>query len=430
MKILLIHPQAEVHRAETGIYGKALRYAPLTMATLATLVPPDLSAETRVVDEMVERVDGNWPADLVGLTGISGTVGRAYELADRFRKRGVTVVLGGVHASLLPDEAARHADAVVIGYAEETWPALLRDFAAGRLEPRYRMATVPRAYARPDRRQIRRSAYLQPNTVELVRGCGNKCEFCSSRSLYPTPIPRDPDEVLDEIVRLPGKMISFLDPNLLTDLPLAYRFFARLGALRKWWVGCATVEIREHPDLLDLMVASGCKGLLVGFESVNQASLDSLDKPFNCVADFRETVRILHARGLIVEGCFVLGFDADDASIFQRTADFVTGAGIDYVHYTIYTPFPGTPAFIRLEAEGRIETRDWSRYNGRHAVFRPRHLTSVELESGVRRLWVETYRLPTILRRLSQTPALAKPVVLMSNLHSKRFQRKASALNR
>ncbi len=428
MNVLLIHPQAIVHRAETGIYGKALRYAPLTMPTLAALVPPDLGCEVAVVDEMIERVDFAAPADLVAVTGITGTIGRAYEIADRFRARGVKVVLGGVHASVLPDEAALHADAVAIGYAEETWPALLRDAAAGRLRPQYRATRPPAGYVVPDRRFVKRSRYMQPDTVELVRGCGNKCEYCASRSLYTATISRPADDVLAEIARLPGKMISFLDPNLVTDLPLAYEFFGKLRALRKWWVGCATVEVSAHPDLLDLMAASGCKGLLVGFESINQAALESAGKTFNQVSAYRDTIRLLHDRGLIVEGCFVLGFDTDEKSVFEETVRFATSAGIDYVHYTIFTPFPGTDAYKRLEREGRILTHDWSRYNGRHVVFQPSRMSAAELQDGFGRVWRETYRLPSVLRRLAGPPYLTKPLVFASNLQSGRFQERAAAL--
>jgi radical SAM superfamily enzyme YgiQ (UPF0313 family) len=428
VRILLIHPQARVHRRETGIYGRSLRYAPLTMPLLATLVPPDLRADIRIIDEMADKVDFDAPVDLVGLTCITGTSHRCYEIADRFRARGIAVVIGGVHATTLPEEAAGHADAVVTGYAEETWPMLLRDFAAGRLKARYASSVPPADYIRPDRRYIRRAAYMQPDTVELLRGCGHKCEYCASRSLYPGLVARSADDALEEIAGLPGKTIGFLDPNLMTDLPLAYEFFGKLAALRKWWLGCATVEIKDHPDLLDLMAKSGCKGLLIGFESVRQSAVDSAGKTFNRVSEFGDVVRLLHRKGIIVEGCFVLGFDDDDRAVFKETADLVTRTGMDYVHYTLYTPFPGTKAYERLEGEGRILTRDWSRYNGRHVVFRPHRMTPGELTDGFRYLWEKTYALPAILRRLAGPPWATKPLVFFSNLQSRYFQKRAACL--
>jgi radical SAM superfamily enzyme YgiQ (UPF0313 family) len=418
-----------MHRFETGIYGRSLRYAPLTMPTLATLVPPELKATVRYTDEMVEPVDFGASADLVALTGITGTIQRAYEIADRFRARGATVVIGGVHASTLPDEAADHADTVVTGYAEERWPELLLDFAAGRLKPRYHDDRAPARIVRPDRRILRRAAYLQSGTVELTRGCGNRCEYCASRALFPHVVRRDPDDVLDEIAAMPDKMISFLDPNLANDVDYAQAFFERFRHLRKWWMGCATVDVVDHPGLLDAMVASGCKGLLIGFESVDQRALDGCGKTFNHVARYRDVVRALHRRGVLVQGTFVLGFDTDTRDVFQRTADAVRDLRIDYVHHTLYTPFPGTDAHRRLEAEGRITTRDWSRYTGRNVVFRPLGMTARELQDGFAALWRATTRPSATLHRISAAPWPWRPVVLLSNLHSGRFQRRAAAFD-
>ncbi len=428
MKILLIHPQCKEHRLETGIYGRHLRYAPITMPMLATLVPPELKADVRVVDELVERVPLDARPELVGITCIAGTAARAYELADHFRAHGVTVILGGVHVSLHPGEAAPHADSVVVGYAEEAWPQLLRDYQAGVLSPRYSAGSSPLRYVAPDRRTIRRRRYAQPNTVELFRGCVNRCEFCVSRTLYRDVISRPVDEVIAEIRSLPGKMISFLDPNLMADRAVARAFFERLAPLRKWWVGCATVEAAEDAELLDLMARSGCKGLLVGFESINQAAIDAIGKTFNRVDAYAAAVRMFHARGILVEGCFVFGFDQDDADVFGRTVEFVTRAHIDYVHYTIYTPFPGTDAYRRLDGEKRILTRDWSRYTGRQVVFQPHGMTPGRLTEGYHEAWSETYRPRNMLRRLSCRPWLLKPIILAANIAIARFQRRATVV--
>ena len=215
MRILLVPPQNYLQRHATGIYARSLRYAPLTMPTLKALVPRDLEAQVRIVDEMVEDLDLNIPADLVGITAITGTAPRAYEIADRFRVKGSTVVLGGVHPTLRTDESLAHADAVVRGYAERTWPRLLRDFEAGRLRRVYedREAFDPSLIVPPDRSGIHRRDYVGWCTVEMSRGCSNKCEFCISHRFHPSYICRRIGDVIEEIKSLPGKVVFFLDPS-------------------------------------------------------------------------------------------------------------------------------------------------------------------------------------------------------------------------
>ena len=426
MRILLIHPQATVHRHTTGIYGRSARYAPITMPTLAALVPPDLHAEVRAVDEMVERLDLDQPADLVGITCITGTATRAYEIADHFRAAGKTVVIGGIHATLLPDEAARHADAVVTGYAEDTWPGLLRDYASGSLNSRYAHSPGAMRYIRPRRSLIHRSRYAAPNTVEFIRGCSKACEFCVSGTMTARPVPRDIPDAIAEVRSLPGKTVSFLDPNLISDIDVAREFFGQLRDLKKWWFGCATVEIGDHPDVLDLMARSGCKGLLIGFDSLNQDALDAAQKPFNRVPDFLRVATLLHAHGIMITGCFMVGFDADGPEVFARTADFAQQARIDIVHYTIYTPYPGTVAHERLEIEGRILTKDWSLYDGRHVVFRPARMTPRALQDGFDRMWTHTYSAAGMGQRLRGRPYLLKPAALAANMDIRRFRRRAA----
>jgi radical SAM superfamily enzyme YgiQ (UPF0313 family) len=263
--------------------------------------------------------------------------------------------------------------------------------------------------------------------VELFRGCGNKCEFCSSRVIFPNPIARKVDDVIDEIRALSGKMVTFLDPNLITRRDVAHEFFTRMIPLKKWWIGCATIDVSSDPELLDLLVRSGCKGLLIGFESVRQQALDNLNKPFNKVADYRRAVDIIHSKGIAIEGCFVLGFDSDDKHVFQETLDFVCDAKIEYVHYTVYTPFPGTGLYSRFDKAGRILTRDWSLYNGRNVVIQPKQMSVQELQSGFYNLWEKTYCGRSIMKRLSSSPGIYKILTLASNLQVRKLQKKAAA---
>ena len=426
MKILLIHTQHETQRFGVGVYKKHLRYAPLTMPTLAALVPPELQASVRVIDEMVEEVDLAAEADLVGLTAISSAAHRAYELARHFRARGATVVLGGVHATLMPEEALRHVDCVVRGYADETWPGLLRDFAAGRLRKVYEAPAETNVdrIGTPARHHIKRSGYVASNTAEMSRGCNKRCDFCVTHRLNPNYVTKRVDRVLEEIRALPGKLVTFLDPNVIGNVPYARRFFTELRKLRKYWAGCISMDIVRHPDLLDLLVKSGAKGFLIGFESLSQDALDGANKAFNRVDEYAEAIELFHRKGIMVQGSFVFGFDTDDPTVFERTVDFIIKAKVDLPQFTVYTPFPGTPTFERMEQEGRLLTRDWSFYNGHNVVFEPRRMSPEALRDGLRYAWDRAYSFRSIFRRLWCRPFLLKPVALLSNLNFRRFMRR------
>ncbi len=424
MKILLIHPQNLLQRHSTGIYGRSLRYAPLTMPTLKALVPADLDAEVRIVDEMVEDLDFNTPADLVAITAITGTALRAYEIADRFRANGATVVLGGVHPTLLIEESLVHADAVVRGYAERSWPRLLRDFAAGSLQRVYEDSEPfdPKLIVSPDRSAIHRRDYVGWCTVEMSRGCSNKCDFCISHRFHPNYICRPIGDVIAEVKALPSKVVFFLDPNLIGNREHAKEFFTELAKLRKWWLGCASLDIVDDPELLCLIAKSGCRGLLMGFESIRPEALVSARKEKNIGKTYAQVVDILHDHGILVQACFVFGFDTDDVSVFEEAADYIANARFDLPQISIYTPFPGTPVFENLEKEGRILTRNWSLYNGQNVVFRPLNMTAGELEQGADFVRKRAYSWSALSRRLLVKPLWVKPLVLLSYLGFRFYQ--------
>lgn len=424
MKILLIHPQNYLQRRETGIYSRSLRYAPLTMPTLKSLIPPELNAEVRIVDEMVETLDFNIPADLVGVTAITGTATRAYEIADRFRARGVTVVLGGVHPTLRTEESLLHADSIVCGYAERTWPQLLHDFAEGRLKRIYEdhEPFTPSLIQSPDRSSIHRRDYIGWCTVEMSRGCSNKCDFCISHRFHPNYICRPTEDVLQEIKSLRSKVIFFLDPNLIGDKAHAKVFFSELAKLKKWWFGCASLDIVDDPELLDLIAKSGCRGLLMGFESVRQEALESSKKTRNIGKTYADVVKILHKYGIMVQACFVFGFDTDDPSVFEEAATYIVNAKFDLPQISIYTPFPGTPVYDKLEQEGRIITKNWSLYNGQNVVFKPLNMTVEQLEQGTDLVRKRVYSWSALAKRLFVKPLWVKPLVLLSYMEFRLYQ--------
>jgi radical SAM superfamily enzyme YgiQ (UPF0313 family) len=425
MKIALISPKGPLYRHRGGIFRRSLRYAPLTLTTLAALVPDELEASLTLVDEGIEDVDPNLDADLIGMTVITGTAPRAYELAARFRARGIPVVLGGPHVTLVPDDAQPHADAVVVGYAEDTWPELLRDAAAGRLRPRYTQASDLSLAGRPyPRRDLMPGArFLTNNVFEATRACIHNCEFCVvpaawGRKPYQKPV----EEVVADIARHRARKLIFVDLNLIADRAYATRLFEALIPLEVQWYGLSTVLLADDLPLLKLAARSGCRGLLIGFESIVPANLQTSRKGFNRPSRFTEVVALMHAHGIAVYGCFVFGMDHDTPDVFLETARLAVEARIDLPRFAISTPFPGTALYHRLEREGRILTRNWELYDGQHVVFQPARMSVQALQQGTELAWRAAYSVGSIARRLRGSPA-PPWVALTANLGYRHYAR-------
>ncbi len=418
IKIALISPKGPLYRHRGGIWKKSLRYQPLTLTTLAALVPADIPAEIELIDEGIADVPLDLAADLVGFTVITGTARRAYELADHFRARGIAVVLGGPHVTLIPEDAEPHADALVIGYAEDTWPQLLRNFASGRMARCYKQAPGleigGRAFPRRDLLPSRR--FLTSNVFEATRGCVHSCDFCVVPTAWGRkPLQKPVGEVVADICQHGARKLIFVDLNLIAHRGYALELFTALIPLRVQWYGLATTLLADDPELLELAERSGCKGLLMGLESISVANLQQNHKGFNSPEDYSRVVERLHAHGIALQGCFVFGLDDDRPDVFLKTAEFAVEAGIDLPRFAIVTPFPNTPLYMRLAAEGRILTRDWELYDGQHVVFQPRHLSVSELQLGVEAAWKRAYSLRSIVRRIRRSPA-PWPVRLGTNL--------------
>jgi len=404
MRIALISPRGPLYRHGSGIWKKSLRYMPLTLTTLAALVPPEFGTELELFDEGIREIDpANIRADIVGISAITGSAPRAYELADALRSRGITVVLGGPHPTLVPDEAAAHADAVVTGYAEATWPQLLRDFAAGEMRSRYDMGDIKDLANVPVARRdlLPKDRYATRNTIEATRGCLHDCEFCVVPAAWKGFFRRPVADVVDEIRGMKTRRVLFLDLNLIADLDYARELFTALIPLKIRWGGLTTTRVAWDEELLDLLRASGCAGLLLGLESLQAESLLETHKGFNMREDFGQVVHRLHERGIGVFGCFALGFDHDTSDVFDRTIEFVNDTAIDIPRFAILTPFPSTALYTRLKSEGRILTEDWSLYDAQHVVFQPALMTPDELQLGAERVWKAVYSYPSIARRLA-----------------------------
>lgn len=419
MRIVLISPKGPLYRHRGGIFKKSLRYMPLTLTTLAALVPGELEAELRLIDEGIEEVDpARVEADLVGLTVITGTAPRAYELAARFRERGIPVVLGGPHVTLIPEDAQPHADAVVVGYAEESWPELLRDFAAGRMKRRYdqRPGLSLAGMPFPRRDLLPRQRYITDDVFEATRGCIHKCDFCVVPSAWgQKPYQKPVAEVVADIRRKGSRKLIFVDLNLIADRDYAAELFTALIPLKVQWYGLATVMLADDERLLALAQASGCKGILIGLESISRENLRESKKGFNSPERYREVVDRLHRHGIALQGCFVFGLDHDTPEIFLETARFAVEARIDLPRFAVVTPFPGTALFQRLESEGRILTRNWELYDGQHVVFQPARMSVEELQRGIETAWRYAYSVPSMLKRLASSPS-PLPVRIGTNL--------------
>ena len=389
---------------------KYSEFPPLSLMTIAGLTPDEWEIVIR--DEHVEssEIDGDF--DLVGIQTYISSASRAYELAERWRRRGAKVVLGGLHPTSLPDEAAQHADAVCIGPAETVWRRILDDFERGRLEKFYRgraegsAALVPM----PRRDLIDSRAYLIHHTMVTSRGCPHACDFCYKSSFWGPKYyePRPIAEVERELSQIDDGLVFFLDDNLLANRRHARAMFDVLRGSGIVWQAAASLDVASDPRYLDEAYQAGCRSLFVGFESLSPENMRGNGKWVNATADYAEACRRFHDAGIMINGSFVFGFDCDGPDVFERTVEFTVENKILTASFHILTPLPGTRAFARLEAEGRLLHRDWSRYDTYHAVFQPRRMTPEQLEEGYKQAKRQFASWGSILRRSLGVPNVAK----------------------
>jgi radical SAM superfamily enzyme YgiQ (UPF0313 family) len=386
-KILMIFPDFE----GTPLFYRAF-IPPLGLLTLAAVTPPDW--EVSFVDGRADQVPLDADVDLVAVSAMTPQAGRGYRIADRFRARGVPVVLGGAHPSLVPEEAADHADAVVVGEAEEIWGEVLGDVVGRRSKGIYVCRRKPDLSGLPVPRHdlLNPDNYLPIRSIQVTRGCPLNCEFCT----VPKNFGRDyrirpTDEVLAEMERLPSHLY-LVDDNLMIKRRSFRGLFARMAPMGKQWTGMAPLAVASDKEYVKLLAASGCWSMYVDvgpWISVGlKGDVSSLKEQLARSVGY---IRTLQDSGIKVMGSFVFGFDHDEESIFERTLEFLTKSGIVEAEFLILTPYPNTPLAEKLTAQGRIIDRDWSRYNTTHAVFRPARMTPERLEEGVSFLWREFY---------------------------------------
>jgi radical SAM superfamily enzyme YgiQ (UPF0313 family) len=383
--------------------GKGFLYPPMALMTIAAITPPQHSVT--ITDENISEVDFDKDVDLVGISVMTSTAPRAYQIAKKFRERGVKVVLGGIHPSLMPDEAVQFTDAVAIGEAEGVWKHILFDAENGGLSRIYKADTFPPASTIPIPRYdlLPRNAYWVKSMVQTTRGCPFNCNFCTvTRFFGGTFRARPVRDVIEQVRLLKSKFIGFVDDNIIGNLKYAAELLTALIKERIYWAGQASVNVVRNLPLLKLLRKSGCKGLFIGFESVSQKTLKEMGKSHNRVKEYKEAIKILHDHGINVQGAFIFGFDSDDKSVFDQTVDFCFDSKIDMVQFALLTPFPGTQLFERLDRENRILTYDWSKYNMSNVLFQPKQMTTDELYEGWNNAYRRFYgRLPILKRILT-----------------------------
>ena len=397
MKIGLISPGLR----ESDSVGKFFPAPPLGLALLGGMTPPDI--DITITDELVQPINFDKKADLIGITVNTNSVVRAYEIADEFRSSGVPVVLGGSHVTVVRQEAIQHADAVVIGEAEGVWIQVLEDIKKGRLKKFYRSNKFPSLENSPlPRRELfQNEKYITMNLVQTSRGCPFACQFCSISTIYGKGIRLRPvDEVIAEIKTLHGNEFVFVDDNIVGHPGYAKQLFTKLASLKRRWVGQASVTVADNDEILKLLYKSGCQALYLGFETTSIVNLKEVGKHQNITNNFYETIKKLHDNGIIVVGSFIVGFDNDDKFCFERLLDFSLKSKIEVADLGILVPYPGTVLYKKIKEENRlIEDKWWFKYNGHDVVYKPKLMTREELHQGW--IWAlkEFYKLRPTLKR-------------------------------
>ena len=400
MKVLLISPGWPKGR----LWGElSFRFPSLSLAAIAAVTPPEW--EVALCDDNSERIDYDTDADLIALTAMTPQAPRAYEIAAAFKIRGKTVVMGGFHASNLPDEALTHVDAVVVGEGEVVWPRLLADFRTGSLQRSYKpdammnMADIPVA-----RREIFKGKdYLLTNTIQTTRGCPFDCEFCSVTAFYGRKYRKRPVElVLAELQGLKkcNSFVFFVDDNIVADRSYALPLFQGMKGMGLKWLSHAPIDFAADRELLRAAGESGCLGMFVGFESLNQESLAAMGKVTNRARSFMADARAFRDNGIGILGSFVLGYDGDTPGIFPKLLRFCEDARLEAAIFPLLTPYPGTAVRRRLESEGRIISSDWRDYDMEHINFQPKGMSIQQLQEGYDWLNRSFYSFPSMYRRL------------------------------
>ncbi len=386
MKALLIRPS--FGHGNSGGYETPAKLEPLALGILAALTPRHIRVQA--FDERFEKIAFDAPADIVALSVDTFSAKRAYQIAHEYTKRGVTVVMGGFHPTLAPDEAMKHADAIAVGDAEDTWPEILADFARGKLKRRYDASgqKSPAVAVWPDRSVFHGKRYLPMHLVQFSRGCNRRCEFCSVRAFYAGKCTYRPvADVVSELKTLSHKRVFFVDDNIISDRSAFKALLEAIVPLGLRWSSQIDLSFADDPELLTLAKRSGCQSLTLGFETLNTANLKQMGKAWNRVDTYTKRLQKLRDAQIMVYGTFVFGYDEDDPSVFSKTVDFAIREKLFIANFNPLQPLPGTPLYARLKEQGRLVYDDWwlhPSYQWHQALIKPRGMSPEQLSDGCR----------------------------------------------
>ena len=398
MRLFLIAPKWP----EGSLWGQIyFRFPYLALTTLAALTSDNW--EISILDENIESLDFSDLPDLAAISIMTPLAKRGYEIADTYSVKGVPVVLGGIHPTMMKDESKAHADAVVLGEAEEVWPQVLSDFNRGNLKSFYKAPNFCslEGLQIPKRNLLNKKSYFFINTIQTSRGCPFDCAFCSVTSFYGrTYRIRPVEDIINEISQVERGFLFFVDDNIVGKPDFAKDLFRALIPLKVKWFSQASLNIVKDRELLDLAQRSGCKGLFIGFEALSQETLRAMGKTINHVKEYKKAIEMLHDHGIGIQGSFIFGTDNDDQSIFSDVLRFIEKTHIEAVLFSILTPFPGTRIQKVLSKENRILHTDWEKYDMNHVVFKPKKMTPSQLQDGFNWAYKRLYGYRSIVKRL------------------------------
>lgn len=375
-------------------------FPPLGLATLAGYLSSEDEAE--LTDEHVEEIDVSDRPDLVIIQVYITNAHRAYKLADHYRSKGSYVVLGGLHVTSLPDEAALHADSIFSGPGEDTFPEFLNDFRRKNPKKRYTSKVRSLQFLPKIRRDlIKRHLYLVPNSIVVTRGCPHHCDFCykdaffaGGKSFYTQAV----DDALSEIEQLPGRHLYFLDDHLLGNVPFAAALFEGMKGMNRVFQGASTVDAILRGNLIEKAAEAGLRSIFVGFETLNENNLRQSNKKQNLGNNYRKAIARLHDLGIMINGSFVFGLDDDKPDVFENTVEWAVQNGITTSTFHILTPYPGTKLFEDMQKQNRITSYDWDLYDTRHVVYDTKSMSAEELKTGYDTAYKSFYTWTNILK--------------------------------
>ncbi|MCM1989164.1 B12-binding domain-containing radical SAM protein [Oceanirhabdus seepicola] len=404
MKIKFILPALEEAKSPFWRPIKYSLFPPLGLATLASLC--DESDEIEIVDEHIQEVILDDEPDLVCIETYITNSHRAYKIADHYRSNGIKVAIGGVHATSMPTEAKMHADTVLIGLGESSFPKFLKDLREGKELDYYNQGAVSFDYLPLPRRDLIKSEkYLVPNSMVFSRGCPNRCSFCyissfykGGKSFYTYKI----DRILEEIDSMKGRHLYFLDDNLFADKKLSRELFREMKGMNKFFQGAITVDSVLDDDTIELAYEAGFRSAFIGFESINQDNIRLTNKRSNLVDNYRRAIKRLDQLGIMINGSFIFGLDKDNLDVFDRTTQWAINSGITTATNHILTPYPGTALFEKMKEEGRILTEEWKLYDTRHLVFSHPKISKEQMEVGYKRAYNNFYKWGNIIKSSSE----------------------------